>query len=73
MSLVARIGTRMITLGRLTKRASRGSVGVRVLVTPQARRRLAGVAKAMVKVTVTGTSPGAKRKTLHASRTSGSS
>jgi hypothetical protein len=73
VSLVARIGTRTITLGRLTKRASRGSVGIRVPVTPQARRRLAGVAKAMVKVTVTGTSPGAKRKSLHASRRSGRS
>jgi hypothetical protein len=72
VSLVARVGARLIALGRLTKRASSGSVGVRVQISPQARRRLTGVAHAIVKLTVTGTSPGATRKTLHAIRRSGS-
>ena len=71
VSLVARIGARRIALGRITKRAASGQVGLRVQITPKARRQLAGIAKAVVEVTVTGTSAGAKRKTLRVLRTSG--
>jgi hypothetical protein len=71
VSLVARVGTRRIALGRLTKRAARGQVGLRVHITPKARRQLEGVAKAVVEVTVTGTSAGTERKTLRVLRTSG--
>jgi subtilisin family serine protease len=71
VSLVARVGTRRIALGRLTRKAARGKVSLRAQITPKARRQLAGVSKAVVEVTVTGTAAGATRKTLRASRTSG--
>jgi hypothetical protein len=71
VSLLARVGQRTIALGHITKRVQRGTSGVRVSITPSARRRLAAVAKAMVEVTVTGSATGARRTTLHARRVSG--
>jgi hypothetical protein len=71
VQLLAQVGSRRIALGRITKRVPRGTSGIRVQITPAARRRLASTSKVTVEVTVTGSAHGSKRTTLHARRASG--
>ncbi len=67
VTLAARVGARTIALGRTAKRASKGTIGLRVTLTARARQRLATVPKATLEVVITGTSASGKRTRLHRS------
>ena len=71
VTLAAHLGTRTVVLGHVTRRAAKGTVGLRITLTARARRQLAAVSKATLKLTVTGSSKSAVRTSLHGSRVSG--
>ena len=68
VTLRARLGTRTIVLAHLTRRAPKGTIGVSITLTARARRQLATVARATLKLTVTGSAKNVRRTSIHGAR-----